>query len=217
MATTSDIGNGTITITQGGATKGSFSTNQSGNTTIELADNNTTYSAGRGLSLFGTTFNIVTNYPTSAADRNYAIKADSTTNALYVNVPWVEYSAGAGIQISSGIINVGLKYHANGDNFAVKEGAGGLYVNVPVSNYLPLSGGTMADGEARISWNRNTGGTISIRHELDSTQDNFTIVSYRPDGLRGFSMVDGYNQWTHCVFNTSSFPFGADRSFASEE
>ena len=35
------VGNGTITIKQAGTTKGTFTTNQSGNTTIELTDNNT--------------------------------------------------------------------------------------------------------------------------------------------------------------------------------
>lgn len=35
------VGNGTITIKQAGAVKGSFTTNQSGATTIELTDNNT--------------------------------------------------------------------------------------------------------------------------------------------------------------------------------
>ena len=39
------VNNPTITITQGGATKGSFTLNQSGATTIVLTDNNTTYSA----------------------------------------------------------------------------------------------------------------------------------------------------------------------------
>lgn len=37
------VGNGTITIKQAGTTKGTFTMNQSGNTTIELTDNNTTY------------------------------------------------------------------------------------------------------------------------------------------------------------------------------
>lgn len=36
FATPSDIGNGTITLTQGGTTKGSFTTNQSGNATIDF-------------------------------------------------------------------------------------------------------------------------------------------------------------------------------------
>ena len=39
------VGNGTITIKQNGTTKGTFTTNQSGNTTIELTDDNTTYSS----------------------------------------------------------------------------------------------------------------------------------------------------------------------------
>lgn len=39
------VNNPTITITQAGATKGTFTLNQSGNTTIALTDNNTTYSA----------------------------------------------------------------------------------------------------------------------------------------------------------------------------
>lgn len=36
-----DVGNGTVTITQGGTTKGTFAVNQSGNTTIALTDTNT--------------------------------------------------------------------------------------------------------------------------------------------------------------------------------
>lgn len=39
------VGNGTITITQNGANKGSFTMNQSGNATIALTDNDTTYSS----------------------------------------------------------------------------------------------------------------------------------------------------------------------------
>ena len=38
------VGNGTVTITQNGVTKGSFTLNQSGNATIALTDNNTVYS-----------------------------------------------------------------------------------------------------------------------------------------------------------------------------
>lgn len=38
FAKKTDIGNGTITITQNGITKGTFTTNQSSNTTIKLTD-----------------------------------------------------------------------------------------------------------------------------------------------------------------------------------
>lgn len=40
------VGNGTITIKQAGTSKGTFTMNQTGDTTIELSDNNTTYSTG---------------------------------------------------------------------------------------------------------------------------------------------------------------------------
>ena len=49
-------------------------------------DNNTTYSAGNGISLNGTTFSLNTNYENNG--RNYAVKTDTNKN-LYVNVPWV--------------------------------------------------------------------------------------------------------------------------------
>ena len=38
------VGNGTVNITQNGISKGIFTMNQSGNTTIALTDTNTTYS-----------------------------------------------------------------------------------------------------------------------------------------------------------------------------
>ena len=49
-------------------------------------DNNTTYSAGNGISLNGTTFSLNTSYKNNG--RNYAVLVDSNKN-LYVNVPWV--------------------------------------------------------------------------------------------------------------------------------
>lgn len=53
------VGNGTITIKQAGTTKGTFTTNQSGNTTIELTDSNTTYSSKSAAS-GGTDVSLVT-------------------------------------------------------------------------------------------------------------------------------------------------------------
>ena len=54
--------------------------------TMALTSDIKSYTAGTGLSLSGTTFNINTNYTTSG--KNYAVKTDSNKN-LYVNVPWV--------------------------------------------------------------------------------------------------------------------------------
>lgn len=72
------VGNGTVIIKQAGTQKGSFTMNQSGNTTIELTDNNTTYSAGAQLALSGTAFKLK-DYCTEITDWNNA-----TTNGWYM-------------------------------------------------------------------------------------------------------------------------------------
>ena len=81
------VNNPTITINQGGTKKGSFTLNQSGATTINLADNNTTYTAGTGLSLSNGAFSVKTGYTTSG--KNYKVTTDSNGN-LYVSVPWTD-------------------------------------------------------------------------------------------------------------------------------
>lgn len=50
-------------------------------------DTNTTYTAGTGLTLSGTTFNVNLGYTTTG--KNYKVQADSSDN-LYVNVPWTD-------------------------------------------------------------------------------------------------------------------------------
>lgn len=99
-------------------------------------DNNTTYSAGNGISLNGTTFSLNTNYENNG--RNYAVLVDSNKN-LYVNVPWNDtnttYSAGTGLSLSNGAFSVKTGYSESGKNYAVKTDTNGnLYVNVPWVN-----------------------------------------------------------------------------------
>lgn len=99
-------------------------------------DNNTTYSAGNGISLNGTTFSLNTNYENNG--RSYAVLVDNNKN-LYVNVPWNDtnttYSAGTGLSLSGTTFSVKTGYSANGKNYAVKADTNGnLYVNVPWVN-----------------------------------------------------------------------------------
>ena len=99
-------------------------------------DNNTTYSAGTGLSLSGTTFNVNTGYTTN--EKNYAVKTDTNKN-LYVNVPWTDtnttYSAGNGISLNGTTFSLNTNYENNGRNYAVLVDTNkNLYVNVPWVN-----------------------------------------------------------------------------------
>lgn len=75
--------NPTITITQNGTTKGTFTLNQSGAATIALTDNNTTYniatSETAGLVKSGN--DITVNSTTGAVTVNHAAKADTATSA----------------------------------------------------------------------------------------------------------------------------------------
>lgn len=75
------IGNGTITITQGGVTKGTFTTNQSGNSTVELdagGGGDATYTEGPGIT-------INQNNEISANVDNNTIVIDG--NSLKANIP----------------------------------------------------------------------------------------------------------------------------------
>lgn len=63
------VGNGTITIKQAGAVKGSFTTNQSGATTIELTDNNT-----------DTWRDVIDNLTSTATDKSLSAKQGKLLN-----------------------------------------------------------------------------------------------------------------------------------------
>lgn len=69
------VGNGTITIKQAGTSKGTFTMNQSGNTTIELTDNNTTYgvatSSALGLVKSGTDITVDSSGNVSVNDDSH--------------------------------------------------------------------------------------------------------------------------------------------------
>ena len=112
IATTDQIptvGNGTITITQGGVSKGTFTTNQSGNTTIALdAGGGSSYTAGTGIDITNDTISIDTSVVAQLSDipdtsdmatktwvgnQGYLTSADLPTN--YVTTDTAQTISGA--------------------------------------------------------------------------------------------------------------------------
>lgn len=86
LSDTPSIGNGTITVTQNGNTIKSFTTNQSGDTTIPLTD--TTYSAevNSGISLSGTTFSNSGVRKIETGSTNGTIKVNTGGTSTEVSV-----------------------------------------------------------------------------------------------------------------------------------
>ncbi len=73
--------NGVLTITQNGTSKGTFSANQSSNGTIALTD--TTYSAGTGLSLNGTSFSVTNPFNPNGDYSGNTLRAETAKSADY--------------------------------------------------------------------------------------------------------------------------------------
>lgn len=78
------VENGKITIKQAGTVKGTFTVNQSENTTIELADSDTKYT----LPLSSTTTRGGVKVGYTENGKNYPVELDN--EQMYVNVPWTD-------------------------------------------------------------------------------------------------------------------------------
>lgn len=107
------VGNGTITFTQGGVTKGTITTNQSGNATVDF-DAGGTYNNGDGISITNNTISV--NYDSAkglvTTSGVLGIKVDGTTidfdssGNLKSLAQTPSYSEGTGIDITNNVISV---------------------------------------------------------------------------------------------------------------
>lgn len=130
IATIGDIGNGTITLTQGGVTKGTFTTNQSGNTTIELdagggaitnpliiEDEDSTYSLRMGITTINQTRQPFMSFYTSSASGVSIELINSATAPIKLNELW------AGLKtIALNYDNDTLKVNQDGQLYADIQG-----------------------------------------------------------------------------------------------
>lgn len=161
------VNNPTITINQGGTKKGSFSLNQSGAATIDLTDNNTTYTAGTGLSLSSGAFSVKTGYTTSG--KNYKVTTDSNGN-LYVNVPWTDTNTNTWRPVVDNLTSTATDQSLSANQGKVLKGLiDGKAASSHTHNYLPLSGGTMT---GNISY-KGTKATYGMIKWIDNTGDTY--------------------------------------------
>lgn len=79
------IGNGTVTITQGGTSKGTFTLNQTGNTTIALTDNNSWRGVQNNLTSTSTTDSLSAAQGKILNERTYQMRGDVIDNTTDFN------------------------------------------------------------------------------------------------------------------------------------
>lgn len=103
IATIGNIGNGTITITQDGVVKGTFTTNQSGNTTIDLDASGSTYTAGTGIDITNDTISIDTSVVATQTDMTNKLATTGQNAASDFTVNGTEIT-------SNGIYKSGINF-----------------------------------------------------------------------------------------------------------
>lgn len=171
------VGNGTITITQGGATKGTFTTNQSGNLTIDL-------DAG---SVSGTLTNIATG------SNSMVVSGATTTDATGVTALGKDASIASG---SNGTNGVAIGYNAKcGDSnnsgsagVAVGKGAGVYSTNGTAVGSASMTGGAYATA---IGSGADAEGNYSIQiGKGTNTESNSMYVSVGLSDGKNYKMID---------------------------
>ena len=160
-----NVGDGTITIVQPGTTNQTFTVNQSGPTTITLKNDNTntTYSAGNGLSLSGTTF--------SAKAGNNTITIDSA--GIKVNTANIGINPGTVTSITPG---EGIRNGAStgAANSTAITSSGSLSVDDTV---VRTSGNQTIAGAKTFSDNATFGGDLNVTGNATFAGGNIEFLS----------------------------------------
>jgi len=209
---------------------GALSTNTTGSgtdgdpylVTLTSPDTNTTYTAGTGLSLSGTTFNANVDGTNSEAPQNstttsgrtYKVQVDSSDN-LVVNVPWVDTDT------NTDTIDMG-------DGFTVSADTNTATTTITENDTLTIAGGTnvttvsnpdgtitinATDTNTQLSTEQvqdivgsmvaaNTESNITVSYDDSEGRLNFTVPTI-PTGISGTGLIS-YNSSTGVISTTAN-------------
>ena len=148
------VNNGTLTVTQNGTSKGTFTANQSGNSTIALTD--TTYSAGTGLSLSGTTIN-----------HSNSVTAETTGKGSATAIPIIKYDAQGHItSVTTATVYPPTTAGTNGQLWKSDGSGAGVWVNqntlTPGVSIASDSGTSTVDMVANTTYKLTVGASSVI-------------------------------------------------------
>lgn len=176
------IGNGTVTIKQAGTSKGTFTMNQSGNTTIELTDNNTTYGVvstsadGLAPKRDGST----TKY--LRADGTWAVPPDTNTTYKSLKNPYALTIQGNGTTLTNGTYDGSAAKTVNITPSSIGAATSGhthsSYVNQNAFSNVTVGSATISADTTTDTLTLAAGSNVTITP--DATNDKITISSSHP-------------------------------------
>lgn len=189
------VGNGTITIKQAGTSKGTFTMNQSGNTTIELTDNNTTYSSksaasgGTDVSLVTTGEKYTWNNKANASHGNHVPTTQTANNAVFLrnDNTWQTVTPA----------NIGA---------AASSHTHSVYVNQNAFSNVTVGSTTVSADSATDTLTLVAGSNVTITP--DATNDKITIASTDTNTWRGISST-----YTSSITNASTTSFSQEGAY----
>lgn len=215
------IGNGTVTITQGGTSKGTFTLNQTGNTTIALTDNNswrgiqnnlTSTSATDSLSAAqGKVLNdkFASYVPTSRTVNGKALSANISLNASDVGASASGHTHNYVKDAGNNSSNTTFAYSKAGMNYgdyAWLAGWNGYELRAVAKSQFATAGHTHNyAGSSSAGGSANSAVKLATARTVSNTED--FVMSFSYDGSANSNASLRYYNSRISVWNTNNYPY----------
>ena len=214
------VGNGTVTIKQAGASKGTFTMNQSGNTTIELTDSNTTYgvatSSALGLVKSGTDITVDSSGNVSVNDdsHNHVISnVDGLQSALNAKKPSEPTTFSlqkdyVGVRTANRTANQYYEFWDGGDAGWANIHAGSITAH---GNFIGNLSGNAATASS-VPWSGITGKPSTFT-PASHTHNYLPLSGGTVTGATQFNNYLKLNAWSGYGTGTANFWYDANNKF----
>jgi len=217
------VGNGTITIKQAGAVKGSFTTNQSGATTIELTDNNTNTWRGiqDNLTSSSTTDSLsaaqgkvlndkfASYVPASRTVNGKALSANISLNASDVGASASGHTHNYVKDAGNNSSNTTFAYSKAGMNYgdyAWLAGWNGYELRAVAKSQFATAGHTHNyAGSNSAGGSANSAVKLATARTVSNTED--FVMSFSYDGSANSNASLRYYNSSISVGNTNNYPY----------
>lgn len=215
------IGNGTVTITQGGTSKGTFTLNQTGNTTIALTDNNSWRGIQNNLTSTSTTDSLsaaqgkvlndkfASYVPASRTVNGKALSANISLNASDVGASASGHTHNYVKDAGNNSSNTTFAYSKAGMNYgdyAWLAGWNGYELRAVAKSQFATAGHTHNyAGSNSAGGSANSAVKLATARTVSNTED--FVMSFSYDGSANSNASLRYYNSSISVGNTNNYPY----------